>query len=57
VKRPTMLVKAVLEQLALDQDLSVERDVERIQRRCEHEGFSFLTITLPQLSDSLASGR
>jgi hypothetical protein len=56
MKRPTMLVKAMLEQLSMDLDLSVERDVQTIVRRCEHEGFSFLTITLPQLSDALERG-
>ncbi len=56
MKRPTMLVKAMLEQLSMDLDLSVERDVQCIARRCEHEGFSFLTITLPQLSDALERG-
>jgi len=56
VKRPTMLVEAVLRQAALDLDLSVERDVETIRRRCDHEGFSFLTITLPMLSDALEKG-
>jgi hypothetical protein len=51
-----LIVKAMLEQLALDLDLSVERDIERVQCRCEHEGLSFLTITLPQLSDALERG-
>nr|UJQ85826.1 MAG: hypothetical protein 3 [Leviviridae sp.] len=51
-----MLVKALLRQLSLDLDLSVERDLQRIEDRCEHEGLSFLTITLPQLSDSLERG-
>jgi len=57
MKRPTMLlVKAVLKQLALDLDLSVERDIQRIVCRFEHEGLSFLTITLPKLSDALERG-
>ncbi len=56
VKRPTMLVEALLRQLSLDLDLSVERDIVRIRYRCEHEGLSFLTITLPTLSDSLERG-
>nr|UJQ85862.1 MAG: hypothetical protein 3 [Leviviridae sp.] len=51
-----MLVKAVLQQAALDLDLSVERDCQRIDSRCEHEGLSFLTITLPLLSDALERG-
>ena len=56
MKRPTMLIKAILAQANIDLDLSVERDVVEIQRRCEHEGLSFLTITLPLLSDALERG-
>ncbi len=56
MKRPTMLVQAVLDQLALDLDLSVERDKQLVAYRCKHEGLSFLTITLPLLSDALEQG-
>ena len=56
MKRPTMLVEAVLRDAALDLDLSVERDVQRIAHRCKHEGLSFLTLTLPELSDALERG-
>jgi hypothetical protein len=56
MKIPTMLVEAVLRQAALDLDLSVERDIAYLRRRCEQEGFSFLTITLPIISDALESG-
>ena len=56
VELPTMLYEALLRQAALDLDLSVERDIEVIRRRCKHEGLSFLTITLPSLSDSLERG-
>lgn len=56
MKRPTMLVQALLADASKDLDLSVERDQQRIADRCEHEGLSFLTITLPQLSDSLERG-
>ncbi len=56
MKRPTMLVEAILRQAGMDLDLSVERDVERVRRRCKHEGLSFLTITLPSLSDALERG-
>lgn len=56
MKRPTMLIEALLRQAALDLDLSVERDVQSIARRIEHEGLSFLAITLPTLSDSLERG-
>nr|UJQ85094.1 MAG: hypothetical protein 3 [Leviviridae sp.] len=51
-----MLVQAMLQQAALDLDLSVERDQQRIADRCKHEGLSFLTITLPLLSDALERG-
>ncbi len=56
VKRPTMLVKDLLADASRDLDLSVERDMQTIARRCEHESFSFLTITLPSLSDALEKG-
>ncbi|DAD51619.1 RNA-directed RNA polymerase [ssRNA phage Gerhypos.4_63] len=56
MKRPTMLVEALLRQAALDLDLSVERDIRTIGCRCKHEGFEFLTITLPVLSDALERG-
>jgi hypothetical protein len=56
MKRPTMLVKAILADARLDLDLSVERDAHTIARRCEHEGVSFLTLTLPTLSDALERG-
>nr|UJQ85349.1 MAG: hypothetical protein 3 [Leviviridae sp.] len=51
-----MLVEAILRQAEIDLDLSVERDVLAIARRVEHEGLSFLTITLPTLSDALERG-
>jgi len=56
VKRPTMLVQALMVDAMRDLDLSVERDQQRVADRCEHEGLSFLTITLPQLSDALERG-
>jgi len=56
MKRPTMLYQAMLRQLSIDLDVSTERDFEEIRSRIEHEGLSFLTITLPVLSDSLESG-
>ncbi len=51
-----MLVEAILRQASLDLDLSVERDVSTLKRRCEHEGLAFLTLTLPVLSDALERG-
>ncbi len=56
MKIPTMLVKSLLFEFGRHLDLSVERDAEEIQHRCEHEGLSFLTITLPTLSDALERG-
>ena len=56
MKRPTMLAKAILRQQGLDLGLSVERDVQTLARRVEHEGLSFLTITMPLLSDALERG-
>jgi len=56
VKRPTMLVEAILRQAEVDLDLSVERDVSTLRHRCKHEGLPFLTITLPTLSDALERG-
>nr|UJQ85892.1 MAG: hypothetical protein 3 [Leviviridae sp.] len=56
MKRPTMLIEAMLQDAALALDLAVERDVSAMRHRIEHEGLSFLTITLPILSDSLERG-
>jgi len=56
VNRPTMLVQALVKQFARDLSLSAERDLVVIRDRVEHEGLSFLTLTLPLLSDSLERG-
>jgi len=56
MKLPTMLTRTLVQQWASDLDLSAERDVQVIERRIEHEGFSFLAITLPTLSDALERG-
>lgn len=56
MERPAMLLEAVLHQCSIDLDLSVERDVKQIRHRYEHEGFSFLALTLPKLSDALLKG-
>jgi hypothetical protein len=56
VKRPTMLMEAMLEQFSIDLGLSVERDVLTLKRRCENEGLGFLTLVLPLLSDALERG-
>lgn len=51
-----MLVEAILRDVGMDLDLSVERDYVTLRNRCKHEGFSFLAITLPQLSSALLQG-
>ncbi len=57
MKRPTMLVlEALLKDLGVFLDLSVERDVQTIVHRLKHEGDMFLQVTLPLLSDSLERG-
>lgn len=56
MKRPTMLIQAILQDARVDLDLSIERDIQTIECRFEHEGLSFLTITLPVLSDALERG-
>lgn len=56
MKRPTMLTRAILAQASMDLSVSIDRDYDSIRNRIEHEGFSFLTITLPKLSDALEAG-
>jgi len=51
-----MLVEAILHNAEMDLDLSVERDVVSLRHRFKHEGWSFLTITLPKLADALEQG-
>lgn len=51
----TLLDKLLLEAGRLV-DVSVERDLATIRGRIEHEGMSFLTITLPSLCDALDRG-
>lgn len=56
MKRPTMLLDRVLLDAGLQVNVAVERDIVEIRRRFEHEGMSFLTITLPTLCDALDQG-
>ncbi len=56
MKRPTMLFQALLAQASMELGLSTERDFVTLRNRFEHEGLSFLTITLPRLSDALEEG-
>ncbi len=56
MKRPTTLLSRVLLNEGLQTKLAVERDIREIEYRFEHEGMSFLTITLPSLDDALIQG-
>lgn len=56
MNRPTILLKALLADASLATGVLTTKDAEVIQRRVEHEGFSFLTITLPVVSDYLERG-
>jgi hypothetical protein len=56
MKIPTMLLDRVLLDEGLQISVTVERDSQEIASRFEHEGMSFLTITLPSLCDALDQG-
>lgn len=56
MNRPTMLLTALLADAGRAVGVSTARDVQTIEHRIKHEGFSFLTITLPVLSDYLERG-
>lgn len=56
MKRPTMLYQAMLNQISIDLKVSTERDYSSLSSRLEHEGLSFITITLPLLCDSFEEG-
>lgn len=56
MKRPTTLHGQVLDDFSICTNVAVKRDVQNIERRCEKEGMSFLTITLPSLCDALDQG-
>lgn len=56
MKRPTTLLHRVLLDEGLQVGLTIERDFQEIESRFKHEGMSFLTITLPTLSDTLEKG-
>jgi len=53
MKRPTELLRVLCDELAQHLNVAAKRDVEEIQRRYEHEGMSFLTITLPAFCDGI----
>lgn len=48
MKRLTVLLCSLLDQLASEHSLCADRDKLYILSRCKHEGLSFLTITLPE---------
>jgi hypothetical protein len=56
VKIPTTLLDRVLLNEGLQVNVAVERDIVEIRHRFEHEGVSYLTITLPSLCDALDKG-
>lgn len=56
MKIPTTLLYRVLLNEGLQVNVAVERDFQEIESRFEHEGMSFLTITLPALDDTLLMG-
>jgi hypothetical protein len=51
-----MLHQTLLTELGEQLGVSTERDVEAIRHRVEHEGLSFLTITLPEIDSLLLKG-
>lgn len=56
MKIPTHFLHRVLLDEGLQVGLTIERDYEEIHSRFEHEGMSFLAITLPVLSKCLLKG-
>lgn len=56
MKIPTMLLYRVLLDEGLQVSCTIERDFVEIQNRYQSEGMSFLTITLPTLSEALEKG-
>jgi hypothetical protein len=53
MNRLTVLLCCLLSQLADEHSLCAKRDKETILSRCEHEGLSFLTITLPEFGAAI----
>jgi hypothetical protein len=56
VKRPTMLLSELVDEILKNRNLPSAHDVATLQRRVEHEGDSFLSITLPSLGSALELG-
>lgn len=55
MKRPTELLSVLLSEI-VPEGVVVTRDLSTILRRVSREGFSFLSITLPKLSDAMERG-
>lgn len=51
MKRPIVLHEALMTDVMRDFGLSASRDISEMKCRVEHEGISFLTISLPTLCD------
>jgi len=56
VKSPMPLLQSVLDDMSTMCHTSTTRDLKTIARRVEHEGLSFLTITLPNFGKDLQKG-
>ncbi|DAD51699.1 RNA-directed RNA polymerase [ssRNA phage Gerhypos.1_15] len=56
MKSLTSLVRCILEDIEYGCGTSTTRDLETIMRRVEHEGESFLTITLPNFARDFERG-
>lgn len=56
MKRPTILLEAMLIEDGIALGVPTARDVLTLRHRVKHEGLSFITITLPTLSDFLEQG-
>jgi len=56
LKSPMLLWTMIAEESAVRCCTSATRDIKYVTRRFEHEGFSFLTITLPTFGKDLEKG-
>jgi len=56
VKSSKILIQNLLADCGQECGVSVRRDTETVSHRIEHEGVSFLTMTLPELAEGLERG-
>jgi len=58
MKRPIALLSSLLEDFQRLEPgvMHLDRDLKTIEARFEHEGYGFLTVTLPSLCDALDQG-